>query len=101
MGIELLLFQRKPASHYYKENPVCMGLVTLKPSCIPQWAFPALLEKKNGSTSTKILHCFKVKQKVRIALKPYSNYHTFIDNTVYCFSLSFIFVQVQLKVKTK
>lgn len=46
MVIELLLFQRKPASHYYKENPVCMGLVTLKPSCIPQWAFPALLEKK-------------------------------------------------------
>lgn len=100
MGIELLLFQHKPASHYYLENPVCMGIVTLKPSCIPQWAFQTLLEK-NGSTTTKILHCFKVKQKVRIALKPYSDDHTFIDNTIHCFSLSFIFVQVQLKVKTK
>lgn len=49
----------------------------------------------------KILHCFKVKQKVRIALKPVSDDHTFIDNTIHCISLSLIFVQVQLKVKTK
>lgn len=77
------------------------GTCNFKTKLYTTMGFSSIVRKKNGSTSTKILHCFKVKQKVRIALKPYSNYHTFIDNTVYCFPLSFIFVQVQLKVKTK